>query len=276
MGRHTVFKVLPSMSLKMRPKVESRGHLGFRSPLVRMKDTSEENRPCAPGETRIYHPGLLPSFSFSFSSFLLFLVEDLDCVVACPELEATGAEEEEEEEELGEMGWRLGRVKGGGSFCIWEISEHWIPMGSPRTLPRWHQVLSVLPSAFPPQEKAAHSQMLGPEARRPSCPLTGTLLSASPSPGPSEDAQSPIASHYPLPAQPSPAASHGDNCPCLRSPFDSCGWEAWLCLPTPTACDPQGSQSHRPVTQNPTMPPLSLEPPAGFSSRAKGRASGDL
>lgn len=102
MGRHTVFKVLPSMSLKMRPKVESRGHLGFRSPLVRMKDTSEENRPCAPGETRIYHPGLLPSFSFSFSSFLLFLVEDLDCVVACPELEATGAEEEEEEEELGD------------------------------------------------------------------------------------------------------------------------------------------------------------------------------
>lgn len=37
----------------------------------------------------------LPSFSFSFSSFLLFLVEDLDCVVACPELAATGAEEEE-------------------------------------------------------------------------------------------------------------------------------------------------------------------------------------
>lgn len=62
-----------------------------------MKDTSEDNKPCAPGETRIYHPGLLPSFSFSFSSFLLFLVEDLDCAVACPELEATGAEEEEEE-----------------------------------------------------------------------------------------------------------------------------------------------------------------------------------
>lgn len=81
------------------------------------------------------------------------------------------------------MGWRLGRVKGGGSFFIWEMSEHWILMGSPRTLPRWHQVLSVLPSAFPPQEKAAHSQMLGPEARRPSCPLTGTLLSASPSQG---------------------------------------------------------------------------------------------
>lgn len=49
---------------------------------------------------RTHHPGqqdkrgLLPSFSFSFSSFLLFLVDDFGCAVACPEPVATGAEEE--------------------------------------------------------------------------------------------------------------------------------------------------------------------------------------
>lgn len=35
----------------------------------------------------------VPSFSFSFSSFLLFFVDDFDCAAACPELAATGAEE---------------------------------------------------------------------------------------------------------------------------------------------------------------------------------------
>lgn len=37
----------------------------------------------------------VPSRSFSFSSFLLFLVEDLLCVAGCPEPEAAGAEVEE-------------------------------------------------------------------------------------------------------------------------------------------------------------------------------------
>ena len=43
-----------------------------------------------------------PSFSFSFSSFLLFFVDDLGCAVACPELAAAGAEDEEVLEEPAE------------------------------------------------------------------------------------------------------------------------------------------------------------------------------
>ena len=44
----------------------------------------------------------LPSFSFSFSSFLLFFVDDLGCAVACPELAAVGAEAEDALEEPAE------------------------------------------------------------------------------------------------------------------------------------------------------------------------------
>lgn len=45
-------------------------------------------------EAKDPHPHRLPSLSFSFSSFLLFLAEDLLCPAGCPAPEAAGAEAE--------------------------------------------------------------------------------------------------------------------------------------------------------------------------------------